>query len=158
MTDPGWTLATLAEYLNRRIEDERSLTAVEIQALRGLLQERYETQTKALDAAFVAAEKAMQTALASAERAVSKAESAAERRFESVNEFRQTLTDQAATFMPRVEAEQRIQALADKHDDLAARVDKTEGTSTGKSAGWQQLVSVVILAGALVAIVVAFLP
>lgn len=158
MTDPGWTVATLAEYLNRRIDDERSLGTAEVQSLRALLQERYETQTKALDAAFVAAEKAMQTALASAERAVSKAESAAERRFESVNEFRQTLTDQAATFMPRVEAEQRIEALAEKHDALAARVDRTEGRSTGMSASWGLLVGVVLLVGALVAIVVAFQP
>lgn len=43
-------------------------------------------------------------ALSAADKAVSKAEIATEKRFEGVNEFRQTLADQASRLMPRQEA------------------------------------------------------
>lgn len=46
---------------------------------------------------------ATQAALAAADRAVNKAEEATEKRFASVNEFRQTLTDQTSTFLTRAE-------------------------------------------------------
>jgi hypothetical protein len=150
-----WTVDNLREYLERRIDDEHALTLQQFVALHALLEERYGTQTKALDAAFVAAEKAVQTALASAEKAVVKAETAAERRFESVNEFRQTLTDQATTFMPRTEAEQRIATNAEKIDALAARVDKTEGRSGGLGTSWSLLVSAVSLIAVIITIYLA---
>lgn len=132
MADSGWTVDTLREFLQKQLDDQRLL-----------LDERYATQTKALDAAFKAAEQAVTTALASAEKAVTKAETAAERRFESVNEFRQTLTDQAATFMPRAEAETRDTALADKLDALATRLDKSEGRGSGLNAGWIYLLAAI---------------
>lgn len=53
---------------------------------------------KAVATAMTAAEKAVATAMAAAEKAVTKAEFAAEKRFDAVNEFRQTLADQQATF------------------------------------------------------------
>jgi hypothetical protein len=85
--------------------------------------QRYEAQTIAVTAAFTAEQTAMQAALASAERAVTaaldaagkavdKAETAAEKRFDSVNEFRQQLADQAATFMPRSESESLLAAMS----------------------------------------------
>ena len=43
-------------------------------------------------------------ALTAADKAVNKAETATEKRFEGVNEFRQTLADQASRLMPREEA------------------------------------------------------
>ncbi len=53
---------------------------------------------------FDAQEKAVAAALAAAKEAVTKAEAAAEKRFDSVNEFRNTLKDQTATFLTRGEA------------------------------------------------------
>jgi hypothetical protein len=132
VTGAEWTVDTLRQFMQKQLDDQRSL-----------LDERYATQTKALDAAFKAAEQAVQTALASAEKAVTKAETAAERRFESVNEFRQTLTDQAATFITRAEAEVHFAALAEKLDALATRLDKTEGRSSGLNAGWVYLLAAV---------------
>jgi hypothetical protein len=147
-----WTVDTLREHLEAQLSAEQRMTRQRFNDIRALLQERYDTQTKALDAAFVAAEKAVQTALASAEKAVTKAETSAERRFESVNEFRQTLTDQAATFMPRAEAEQRVAALAEKLDSMAARLDKTEGHSGGTASSRAILVAAVMVVGVLVSI------
>lgn len=53
---------------------------------------------------FDAQEKAVAAALAAAKEAVVKAEAASEKRFDSVNEFRNTLKDQTATFITRGEA------------------------------------------------------
>src|ERR1700677_117874 len=52
---------------------------------------------------FVAQERAVEAALYSARTATEKAETAAERRFESVNEFRQTLSSQQSTYITRSE-------------------------------------------------------
>jgi hypothetical protein len=75
-------------------------------------EQRFTAQQTAVHAALSATEKAGVAALEATERAVAKAEVAAEKRFDSVNEFRKQLADQAATFMPRSEAETRLHALS----------------------------------------------
>jgi homoserine kinase len=103
-------------------------------------QQRFEAQTKAIDAA-----------LSSAEKAVTKAETATERRFEGVNEFRQTLSDQAATFISRVEyaaLEKRVTELATKQEK-----DTSRGEGIGLSAKF--VVGALTAAVAVIAIVVA---
>ena len=156
----GWTVDTLKEVMYERLEAEVRSSAARFEDFRRMLDERYATQTKALDAAFIAqqtamrtaleaAEKAVQTALVSAEKAVGKAEVAAEKRFESVNEFRGQLTDQAATFLSRNEADTRIGSLAEKLDTetkrnavsiselelrLTSRLDKAGGEIIGAAA------------------------
>lgn len=168
MSTEGWTLETLYLHLQRQLDD-----------MRATLQERYETQTKALDAAFIAqqiatqtaltaAENAVQTALISAEKAVTKAEAAADKRFESVNEFRAQLADQAATFISRTESDAKREALTEKLDSQAkhvnefeaqvvSRLDLMQGKSTGVNASWGYLVGAVGLAGAVVALVLTFI-
>jgi hypothetical protein len=120
----GWTIDTLKVYFEGQLRD-----------LRVALDERYATQTKATDAAFVAqqtamktafdaADKAVQAALAAAKEASTKAEVAADKRFEATNEFRAQLSDQARTFMPRLEYETSHKALTDKLDTgLQQRTD-----------------------------------
>ena len=126
----GWTVDTLHELitnLNRAQDEQRRQLYAEVDRrlstadatvrrslddLRVMLNERYATQTKALDAAFKAAEQAVTTALASQEKAVSKAEAAADKRFEAVNEFRQQLSDQTSNFPTRVEMTTRLDSLA----------------------------------------------
>jgi DNA repair exonuclease SbcCD ATPase subunit len=102
-----------------------------------LLDERYATQTKALDAAFKAAEQAVQVALANAEKAVTKAEVASDKRFEAVNEFRQTLSDQTASFPTRNEVKLEIDSV--RHDvtrnteritEVSSRMDLDQGADT----------------------------
>jgi hypothetical protein len=115
----GWTVDALRVHLEGALGD-----------LKGKLDERYETQTKAVDAAFVAQQTAMTVALAAAERAVAtallaaekatvKAENAADKRFDAVNEFRGQLADQANTFMPRSEAEAAIGRNTERLQELA---------------------------------------
>lgn len=83
-------------------------------SLREYVDVRFESQERATTTALAAQEKAVAAALAAADRAVAKAEAASERRFESVNEFRGTLLDQARTFMPRLEYETSHKALVEK--------------------------------------------
>jgi len=169
----GWTVSTLNQYMNDLIVqmDRR-------------YQERFEAQTKALDAAFLAqqtamqaallaAEKAVQTALSAAEKAVTKAEIANEKRFDSVNEFRSTLSDQASRLMPRTESEARLGSIAEKVDSTvivmterlnslelrlndkananATRIEKIESISKGVGASW----GVFVGAGGLLLTIVA---
>jgi hypothetical protein len=114
----------------------------ELAALRELLETRIDGLDRLLSRRMDDADKAIQAALVSAEKAVAKAEAAAERRFDSVNEFRQVLTDQAATFLPRTEYDTAHQGLSDRvsvnGDRLAAlelrltsRLDRGEGADVG---------------------------
>jgi hypothetical protein len=170
-------------------ETEINVSGWTVDTLKELLDERYQAQTRALDAAFAAQQTAMRTALdaaedavkaalSSAEKAVAKAEVAAEKRFESVNEFRAQLTDQAATFVNRNEAEIRIGSLAEKLDtetkrnanrigELELRVNSRLDILAGAAAGSAntrtesrldtgtiiQIVSVLIAFGAILLVV-----
>lgn len=113
---------------------------------------------------FDAQEKAVQAALAAAEKAVTKAEVAAEKRFESVNEFRKTLSDQTASFLTRNEYNLQHQALSEKMDDVTVRMNLVERSigelkerSAGRSDIWGILtggiaivVSIAVLAVAII--------
>lgn len=117
----GWTVETLHLWTISMLAGRDR----EANQLRLMLQERFEAQTRAVDAAFIAQEHAMESALSAAEKATAKAEMASERRFESVNEFRGQLRDQAGTLMPRSEAEARLNDLADKVENrTVANADK----------------------------------
>jgi hypothetical protein len=67
------------------------------------------------------------------EKAILKAEAAADKRADGQNEFRQTLSDQAATLMPRAETIALIanlQASVDRLEKVAATNAGREGIST----------------------------
>jgi hypothetical protein len=103
-----------------------------------------------VDIRFKAQEEAVNAALAAADRAVAKAESAADKRFESVNEFRASLNDQARMLMPRAEAEQlqrtlneKLDAQNAKVDALTVRVSANEDRGKGVSATWILLIALI---------------
>ncbi len=93
-----------------------------LKALREVLDERnkrYELRASTQD-------NAVKSALDTSEKAITKAESATERRFEGVNEFRQTLADQASRLMPRSEYTVQHQALEDKVSTSEARINQLQ--------------------------------
>lgn len=148
MADDEWTVGRLKEHL-QQISDERDRR----------YEQRFEAQERAVAAALAAQEKAVSAALGAAERAVLKAEVAAEKRFESQNEFRGQLSDQAARQMPRAEANVEFSNIREKIDGLAVRIASIEkrlaggeGVTAGKAFGWERLVSLAGLLGALIAI------
>lgn len=120
--DSPWSLETLRIYLEAQVASLSVLT-----------QQRFEDRDKAVQAALLSADRAVAAALTAAKEAVGKAEVAQEKRLDSVNEFRAQLSDQTATFIPRTEAEQRINAVLEKVTELTARFEKTEGQATGSS-------------------------
>jgi hypothetical protein len=84
---------------------------------------------KAVTAALAAAEKQTAAELKNQEKAVEKAEIALKEYKMSANEFRGTLKDQAATFMPRAEAESRFAQQAEKIRALELSERAGEGGS-----------------------------
>lgn len=70
-------------------------------------------------------------ALASADKAVTKAEEAATKRFESVNEFRATLSDQQSMLATKNEVNLRIKALEDRINTVVEDARELKGRSYG---------------------------
>jgi hypothetical protein len=145
-------------------------------------QQRFDAQTKAIDAAMTAQRTAIDAALTAADKATLKAEQAAKDKFESMNEFRGTLTDQNATFMTRAESlsmfernAERIQEIMRRLDGFAARdavlaeydrittqvqglsdrVTRSEGKGSGLQAGWGYIVAGIGLIATIIAIYIA---
>jgi len=115
-----------------------------------IARERIDALSLRLTEQVAAQSQANRIALDAAEKAVTKAETASERRFDSVNEFRQTLTDQASHFAT-------IATVDAKFDALRATVSRLEtqaAMGTGRGAGadylWRSAVAVIgmLIAGA----------
>ncbi len=110
----GWTLLTLREFLLHKHDELRVL----ISEYDKRYEQRFQAEQLALKDALVAQEKAVTAALIAADRAVSKAETATEKRFESVNEFRSALADQAASLLSRVEYSVQYQSIVERLNKL----------------------------------------
>lgn len=93
-------------------------------------QQRFEAQMLAINAALLAAKEA-----------VIKAEVATGNKFESVNEFRKTLSDQAGTFTARTE-----------FSSLKERMDRNEGKGSMAGVVWGGFIAVAGIAVAIAAI------
>jgi hypothetical protein len=117
----------------------------------GLLDERDQRYSQR----FHDLDEATKTALASAEKAVNKAEAAAEKRFEAVNEFRGTLSDQAATFITRTEVDAAVSRNTERIQELTDRVNRSEGQGSGKDSLRTLALSAVSVVTALGALYVA---
>jgi len=110
-----------------------------------------DTLKEYFDAILVEKDKAITAALAAADRAAAKVETATTSRFDTVNEFRQTLTDQQATFVTRLE-------WGTARDDHERRLRKVEDSASGVAANRALLVvlfTLVIAAAGIVAALVA---
>jgi hypothetical protein len=101
---------------------------------------RVEEQIKAIKDAAAAA-------LTTTQKAIDKAEVATEKRFEGVNEFRATLSDQARLLMPRLEAEQQFRSFSEKIDVLTARVNARDDRGAGGAQVWIWVVAAAGLVG-----------
>ena len=95
-------------------------------------------------------DRAIKVALDANEMAITKAELAADKRFASVNEFRQTLTDQTATFAtkPSVDAlhaafEARLEAQRQAHDAEIKSIWKVVWALSGALAAIQAFLQVI---------------
>ncbi len=145
----GWNVPTLYAHLSAIIvESDRryeqrfvaqeqavvvALEAVNKEFHEHLAQARLEAKT-----ALEANERALVAALAATEKAIDKSEIATEKRFESVNEFRQQLSDIISQFPRKIEVDQKFDSVVDKIDLIRegmarvhSRLDLTEGSRAG---------------------------
>lgn len=86
--------------------------------------------------------------------AIGKSESSYEKRFESVNEFRAQMADQAGKFMTSVESRAMHTAAGARIDELMRRVEGSEGRGAGLVQGWGFLVGAIGMISSLVIIVI----
>lgn len=110
-----------------------------IDCLREIMDERdvrYEQRFKAMD-------EKTSLALTASEKAVSKAEIATEKRFDAVNEFRGTLSDQARLLIPREEVNARFASLdqmiattKEQFQKDIASLKETRSEGIGKAGTW----------------------
>lgn len=105
---------------------------ISVREIYAIMQERERANGQRFDAQ----EKAVSAALAAAKEAVVKAEAAAEKRFDSVNEFRNTLKDQQQTLLPRAEAVVQFKIMQERLDAIDARLTLIQGRSEGASWLW----------------------
>jgi len=124
--ESSWAVDTLHKYTVQRIDDLVMLLDERHQSQVKAAEVAFASQQAAMKAAFDAADKAVQAALTAVKEASDKAEEASNKRFESVNEFRAQLADQAATLLSRTEYSSLHKALEDKVGALADRVVQLE--------------------------------
>lgn len=151
---------------------ERAAAKADLAASKEYLEAQIAGLKATLEAQIVSQKEAIQAALVSADKAVMKAEASSEKRFESVNEFRATLSDQQRDLATKTECDLRFKAVEDRLsesirtrlaqveavnnrvNEIVLEVREYKGRGTGLNAGWGYLVGAIGAAGALVALIV----
>ena len=137
MTTPHASPAvSLREYVEAEIRAVRAEMQAKLDAAERLNVERYGR----LCDGQRAAERANEIALQAADKANTKSEENQRHINLTQNEFRGTLSDQAAQLMPRKEAEQGDQQNAEKIAALTDRMNRGEGRSSGYAGLWALIV------------------
>lgn len=126
-------------------ETEKQVSGWTVDTLKEYVEQRFTDQ-----------DRAVQAALTSAKEAVLKAENASDKRFDSVNEFRQQLSDQTNTFLSRPEYNAQHKALEDKVSDLTDRLNTITGKSSGLKDGWSYLLGALAGISIVVGVILAF--
>jgi hypothetical protein len=142
----GWTVDTLKDFYDQRMIDHEKA-----------IEKAFIAQEKATASAFDASNKAIAAAFDASNKAIEKSDAAAEKRFESVNEFRQTLTDQTATFIPRAEADRVATSTAEKIQALTDRLNRMDGQGEGSKITMGKLGAALAAAGTVISIAVVVL-
>jgi len=148
-----WTVLSSHIYLERRVDELKDLLLTQIKA-NAVLNEQRSTASK----------EAVGIAMDAARAAVAKAEVAQEKRLEGMNEFRETLTQQAATFVTNDKLQSEMKLIESKIQTSAALLGQTDnrvGTIEGRGEGSKAVIGYVIgaagLFGGLIVAVVNFL-
>lgn len=93
---------------------EKAVAKAELAAEKGYLEAQIAALREAFTAQISTQKEALVAALAASDKAVLKAEVASEKRFDSVNEFRLTLSDQQRELATKSEVDLRFKALEDR--------------------------------------------
>lgn len=120
-----------------------------------LYAERRHADRDQLASLIMSVKEAAQAATASAKEANGKAEAANEKRFDSVNEFRGQLADQATTFLTRAEFDAHHAALTKDTAEIGKRVDQMAGREKGTSDARAITIAAVGIAIGLAGVIIA---
>ncbi len=137
--EDGWTITTLRLHLDAVLAERSAKFDRELQAIKDSI----DLSQRNAEKSIAVVKEATVLAQQNAERAVLKAETATEKRLESVNEFRNTLSDQQKNLMPRSEANIQFKSLEDQIKILQELAIRRSGQTEGTSQVWT------VLAGAL---------
>ncbi len=140
--------STGKELLTQEIADLEKRFSVLMSERRTFFMTLIEERTKQYELRFEAAEKSVAQALSAAKEAVVKAETASEKRFDSVNEFRNTLKDQQSSLIPRIEADNRFKSIEEKIDALKG------SSAAGANWLWGLLISLAVAVAIVVGTIV----
>jgi|SRR5579863_167098 len=143
----NWPPALLKILMDERYQHTRELA----DARDRLYTERGEWQSEALEKALTAVKEATTAALTSTQRASDLAEANAEKWRGNANEWRAAMSDRERNFIPRSEHESIAMSLSREITDLKARLDRSEGTSSGITKGWGYIVGALGVGAAIVA-------
>lgn len=119
--DETWTLMAFKEHIEK-ILAERDLRFMQ----------RVDDVNKAIRESNVAAETNRKIAY-----------DAMDKRLDGMNGFRQSLTDQSRTFVPRVEHEILIRGIDERMGDIRDRIEKIRNLKEGGNAVWAYVMSAV---------------
>lgn len=174
--NPGeWTIDTLKDHLINMIQNNDKRYEERFAQSEKAVATALTSNEKAIAAAFAATEKAITAAFAANEKAVSaafisqgdsvkKAEQAQKDTNIQNNEFRGQLKDQAQTFLPRIEFDNRLKSSDEKTYALVAVVEtkintmeKTVEAIENKGAGKNQMWGYIVGALGILAIIYSFL-
>jgi hypothetical protein len=116
----AWNVTTLREHLDRILAD-----------LDKRLDQRFDSQDKASEAARVSAKDAVGAAFLAAEKAVTVSQAEALRAREAANEWREAMTDRERRFALQEPTNTRIDSL----NQRVAAVELAQNQATGKTSG-----------------------
>ena len=131
-----------------------------IDTLREHFDDKAASVEKKFDEALTLRDQALKSAYESQRVALEKAEQTLEKRFDSVNEFRESLSDQQRTFIPRKEVEVLFAALGDRIDRNVAELVALRETvieAAGRKNATSEYIAYFIALVAVIASVVIYL-
>lgn len=112
---------------------EKAVAKVELAAEKGYLESQIASLRESFISQIRTQKDALEAALAASDKAVQKAETSSEKRFESVNEFRATLSDQQMMLATKNEVNLRFTALEDRMGALVEDSREARGSLVGKN-------------------------
>jgi uncharacterized protein with von Willebrand factor type A (vWA) domain len=146
---------------SRSTEPATGTSAATDVSLREYLMAAIQAEARRSDARFDAMQQAVDAAFASSQRAIDKTNEALEARFEGVNEFRATLSDQASNFVTKdalASLTDKLQAAIDQNrkdlDALEKRLDLKEGQEAGSRLTTGTLVTVITVGVGVIGLIV----
>ena len=131
--DPSINVREIVNESSERLDDLRKSEVRRIDEKIDTLGDNIVDKIQCADAKyqvqFTDSKEAVTAALTATKEAINKADQANEKRFDAVNEFRSTLSDQQAKLLTRTEYDSAHKSLIEKIDGVENRINRTEGAS-----------------------------